>query len=73
MHSLDYPTLIIFNFSIYPAELEYIDQTEEEEDDYLAQAVLEQMQLNDDQVCMSVLIQINKIPLHGEPLVNGYA
>ncbi|RWR81474.1 RPA-interacting protein isoform X1 [Cinnamomum micranthum f. kanehirae] len=49
LHSLDYPTLIIFNSSIYPAELEYIDQTEEEEDDYLAQAVFEQMQLNDDQ------------------------
>ncbi|XXG44602.1 hypothetical protein AAC387_Pa01g4358 [Persea americana] len=36
--------------AIRRAELEYIDQTEEEEDDYLAQAVFEQMQLNDDLV-----------------------
>lgn len=64
--------LISFNLFIYPAELEYIDQTEEEKDDYLAQAVFEQMHLNDDEVCKSLFIQIKKISLLGEPLVNGH-
>lgn len=64
--------LSVLTFFIYPAELESIDQTEEEKDDYLAQAVFEQMHLNDDEVCKSLFVQIKKISLLGEPLVNGH-